>query len=175
MSDSSFPLSVIESERFQSRFWGKVSLPNAQGCMEWLAARDPNGYGRFGVWGKRTRLAHHVSIWLAVREDPAGRVVRHSCDNPPCVNPLHLSVGTHQDNVADKVSKLRHAWRTRTGENNNRTKLTDEQVVQIQGLLAAGRSVASLAREFGVTETPIRNIKYGRRKLTGNQIGRASA
>jgi hypothetical protein len=77
------------------------------GCWEWQGYQDPVGYGRFRFRGTMW-LAHRVSWVLANGEIPDRLLVCHRCDNPPCVNPGHLFLGTTQDNALDKMSKGRH-------------------------------------------------------------------
>src|SRR4051812_22074657 len=86
------------------RFWSKVDKTGE--CWLWTAYRDAAGYGRFGLAGK-VQKAHRVSYELAVGPIPAGAHVLHSCDNPPCVNPDHLRVGSRIDNMRDKFMRGR--------------------------------------------------------------------
>lgn len=81
-------------------------------------------------------------------------VVRHSCDLPTCVEPLHLVAGTHTSNVADKVAKKRHGF----GEKHYRSKLTQEQVIEIR---SATGTYAELGRKYGISRGGIYNIKNG--------------
>jgi DNA-directed RNA polymerase specialized sigma24 family protein len=83
---------------------------------------------------------------------PAGRLVLHSCDNPPCVNPEHLRAGTQRDNRRDAVIRRR----TARGERNAAAKLTDAQFAAIPRRVAAGERQADIAREFGVSRQAIR-------------------
>jgi len=76
------------------------------GCIEWIAARDSNGYGR--IWHKgQNRTAHTVAYETYVRPIQKGEHVLHSCDNPCCINVKHLWIGTHLDNMRDKTQKGR--------------------------------------------------------------------
>lgn len=153
------PLKATADYRaMQLRFFDKF-FRSEDGCWYWTAATDPNGYGRFGIRGKQTRLAHHVSYYLFKGEDPQGRVVRHTCDHPGCVNPDHLKVGTHADNVQDKVRKGRHSGARLAGEANGRTRLTDEQASAVRSLLGCGFSIAACARIFGTSPGPILAIR----------------
>lgn len=147
-------------------------MPGATGCMEWLAARDPSGYGRFSVATSRARLAHRVAYVLAEGEDPGVGVLRHTCDNPPCCNPNHLLLGTHADNMADKVAKGRHTWPVRSGSANPRAKLSDTDVWRIVAALDAGASVPDLALAYSVSRSTIETIKYGTRRPTAALIAR---
>jgi hypothetical protein len=88
------------------RFWTRVNV-NPNGCWEWVGYRDPLGYGRYS-FGRRRALAHRVLWqWMFGPLDGPSQVVMHACDNPPCVNPLHLSVGTMGDNIRDAAAKKR--------------------------------------------------------------------
>lgn len=88
------------------RFWSKVDIRGDDECWEWRAARDPkNGYGRFGIHPK-TFGAHNLAWILTNAEDvEPGLVVKHSCDNPPCCNPAHLSKGTVAENAREAVER----------------------------------------------------------------------
>jgi hypothetical protein len=90
---------------------------------------------------------------------PEGLVICHRCDNPSCVNPAHLFLGTHADNVADKMRKGRHRTNPHKGEDHRSAKLTQEQVLEVRRRFAVGGiSKAALGREYGVTQTTIDHI-----------------
>ena len=78
------------------------------GCWVWLGGRNLKGYGHIEYHGRRY-LVHRL-FYALNKGEPGDLIVRHSCDNPSCVNPDHLSLGTHADNIADMVSKGRHRW-----------------------------------------------------------------
>lgn len=83
-------------------FWSKVKIGSDSECWEWQAGGQPSGYGQFSVGGLpfKSGLAHRWAYWLTHGEAP--NVVSHTCNNPPCVNPTHLSNGTQSDNEAHK-------------------------------------------------------------------------
>jgi len=125
-----------------------------------------NGYGELRLDGE-TRYAHRVAYELIYGSIPQGLFVLHRCDNPPCVNPDHLFLGTMRDNVQDAVKKGRHILGERVGV----AKLTSEQVREIRARARYvprkhGSNLASLAQEYGVSPTEISRIL--RRKRWGH-------
>lgn len=135
------------------RFWDKVRLGSPNECWEWLAHRNHTGYGTFRLNGKEQK-AHKASYQLNVGAIPEGMCVCHHCDNPSCINPAHLFLGTQVDNVADRDAKGRQA--KLKGENNGRAKLTDADVLAIRD---SGLSQNEIAAEYGVSQTVVSNIK----------------
>lgn len=134
-------------------------------------AADSNGCTVF-TGGSRTRSGHrtkwidgrtvgvHRFVWAHHHGPvPAGLVVRHSCDNPPCVNLEHLLLGTVADNNRDRDERGRHA--DMSGSRNPQAKLTEVDVVEILRQLGASRPGRSIAAQFGVTEQLVSQIKRG--------------
>ena len=147
------------NERELARFWSHVN--KTEGCWEWTAARTgSNNYGRFKLRGKPF-TAHRLSYIIAHGPIPDGLKVLHRCDNPACVRPDHLWLGTHQDNMDDKVRKNRH-WVNR-GESHGMAKLTAAQVVEIRQRRASGEKGRALAVAFNVSEATISTVCSGKR------------
>ena len=86
-------------------FWSHVAVGSADACWPWTS-RTARGYGNLYFRG-RTQMAHRVAFELANGPIPAGLLVRHTCDNPPCCNPAHLLLGTHRDNAWDRERRNR--------------------------------------------------------------------
>lgn len=153
------------------RFWSKVSRSNSDDCWLWMRACQGFGYGLFQVEG-RSIGAHRVAWQLAYGPIPDGLLVMHRCDNPRCVNPAHLQLGTYADNMADKARKGRcnaptgdRAWarkhpeRVPRGERHYAARLTAAQVAEIRARYAAGRiSQQALADAYGVSRATITYI-----------------
>lgn len=142
------PLSVRLEER---------SMANpVTGCMEWLGYKNEDGYGQIRVGRKMVRT--HRAVWQAEYGPiPDGMSVLHRCDNPSCINLAHLFLGTQTDNVADMDAKKRRA--RKTGEQNGRVKLTEDQVRRIRQDLRFQKEIAA---EYGVNQTLVSQIKTGR-------------
>lgn len=131
------------------RFKSRVQI--TESCWLWMGSRLPRGYGQLNYQNKRY-YAHRLAlaIFKGVKV-PDGMVVMHACDNPPCCNPDHLSVGTQTDNMRDASSKGRTVNRSNwKGTANPKAKLTAAQTDEIKFRLLAGERPADLAREFGV-------------------------
>ena len=125
-------------------------------CWEWSGYVDNHGYGRI-MTDRGPVRAHRVSYVLHHGEVPGGQYVLHHCDNRKCVNPTHLYVGTHSQNMRDKVQRGRaFTGDAKGGEAHGRAKLTDEQVYKIR---ASDKPNPTLARQYGVTPSAIGLIK----------------
>lgn len=157
------------------RFWNKVR--KTRGCWIWTSAITDRGYGVFQI-GDRTVRAHRYAWELSTGEDPGDLFVCHSCDNPRCVNPRHLFLGTHQDNMDDKKRKGRasrqgpikpaqgvlngarkYPERLRRGEENPKAKLTSSQAAEIK---SSQDSLKTLADRFGVSVSAIWCVRSGK-------------
>lgn len=168
-----------------SRFFSifRRSVQDATGCLLWGGRRNAAGYGLFDLQ-KRPRLAHRMSFWLHTRILPRGFSVLHRCDNPACVNPSHLFLGTHEDNMKDMVAKGRqvkgpshsctmrmaaargdkHGSVTkpdsvRRGAKAAGARLTEREVVSIRERYTKGGVLQrQLAAEYGVNQSQISDV-----------------
>lgn len=144
------------------RFWEKVK--RGPGCWPWQGTISAGRYGVLGRVGGGNIYAHRLSYELTNGPIPDGLQVMHTCDNPPCVNPAHLMVGSQRDNVADMCAKGRGRYRAHRGEQNGRAVLNATAAREIRDYHATGDwTIADLARLYSVGETTIRSIVQGRR------------
>jgi hypothetical protein len=127
----------------------------SEGCWAWRSSRDPNGYGRMNI-KNYPELAHRVSWLVHYGAIPHGKHVLHKCDNPSCVNPEHLYVGDHQDNMRDKMLSGRHRYVHHQGSAHGMAKLTEDEVRTIRTSPEQG---TVLAKRYGVTRTTIYDIR----------------
>lgn len=127
-------------------FWNRVAIGSDSDCWLWLGDLSEWGYGVFSV-NHVGRGAHRVAYEYANGPIPEGMKVCHRCDVPPCVNPAHLFLGTHQDNMDDKVSKGRQPTRF-TG--SVRAKLIGENYNLFSARILAGEKPFRIAKEFGI-------------------------
>lgn len=141
-------------EPLEKRFWRKVEKTGT--CWLWTGAKFENGYG--AIWtNPDTQRAHRVSWELNCGKIPLGLIVCHKCDNPPCVRPDHLFLGTLSDNRKDMVQKRRGM----VGALNIKAVLTEEQVFKLRGLRDKPFCVSLLAQEYGVSKNTISRAMSG--------------
>lgn len=141
------------------RFWSKVNKRGPNDCWVWTAGKLKDGYGAFktGELGREQTSAHRYSYRLAHGEIPPGMVVCHRCDNPPCVNPAHLFLGTQRDNQMDKITKGRA--NTAHGRALPHAKLDETSVRLIR---ARTDSAVKVAADFGVSPSVIDSVRHRR-------------
>lgn len=141
----------------KQRFWKRVEKLDS-GCWIWTGSKNVGGYGLVGSGGKGGKylLTHRYSYTIHKGEIPQGMYVMHSCDNPSCVNPDHLSLGTPKDNTLDAKNK----GRLSNGERPK--KLSDEQVLFIkEHLEISGKDVAAM---FNVSKAVVSSIRNGKQR-----------
>jgi len=142
----------------ETRFWEKVD--KSGDCWVWTAGTTTYGYGCMPDEVGRPAMAHRLSWRLHFGVIPRGMCVCHHCDNPPCVRPDHLFLGTKWDNSQDMLQKKRcHCSPQAIGERNSNSKLMPKQVLEIRDRYATGGiTQASLAYEYGISCQGIHNI-----------------
>jgi len=147
----------------EERFWKKVDKSGGpDACWPWMAGRNKGGYGQIRAGGLssgqvRVVRAHRVAWELAHGDIPDGLCVCHRCDNRPCVNPAHLFLGTHTDNIRDRHTKGRSA--RQPGEAHGGAKLTAAEVVAI---MASTEPMSVVAARYAVCRQTISNIRNGK-------------
>ena len=141
----------------KERLLSHIKINPEKQCWEWQGSKR-NGYGRMIVGSRKdgtrkSKSAHRVSYEIYHGEIPTDMVVCHKCDNPCCVNPSHLFVGTVQDNVSDREAKSRN--KIQNGSKNGRAKLNENQVLEIRKKRNSGMSFEKIAKEYGVCKKTI--------------------
>jgi hypothetical protein len=143
-----------KKQPLESRFWKKVQ--KGTDCWNWLAHTNNKGYGTFGL-NRTMVLAHRLSYELENGPIPKEMCVLHKCDNPRCVKPSHLWLGSKEANNTDMIRKGRDRKAVGMGVANS--KLTDDTVRKVRDLYKTGKYTwRSLAKRFGMSHTPIGKI-----------------
>jgi hypothetical protein len=146
---------VTDQDLLQTRLLHRTRV-TADGCWEWQGSRDTGGYGMIS-WNAKYQKAHRVSYQAFTGKPiPAGMVVCHNCDNPRCINPNHLRIGTMKENMADRDAKGR---RDVKGEQIGTSKLTAKDVFDIR---ASELSLSVLAAMYGVDKSNVHLIRAGK-------------
>jgi len=143
-------------------FWAKAAI-SAYGddrCWDWQGTLWESGYGVASVVidGVPYQRAHRLAFYFATSHHPGEQFVLHKCDNRRCVNPRHLFLGNHNDNMADMDAKGRRAL----GELSGRNILKTADVIQVKDLLNRGLKQTTLARDFNISVSTINAIAHGR-------------
>ena len=171
----------------EERFWSKVDKSGE--CWLWLGSKGPDGYGYLGTGTSKSARAHRVAYWVVYGSIPNGQFVLHHCDNPSCVRPDHLFLGTQQDNMNDMVNKGRsakgdrsptrlhpesiaygakhgrhtHPEKTARGEKVWTAKLNWDKVREIRTCYTQGKiTTRELGRHYGVYHSTIVKIVNGK-------------
>lgn len=143
--------------KLKERFMKKVKVNNDTGCWEWLGFKGLNNYGQFSIGG-RTVLAHRASFLIFNGDLVRGMCVCHRCDNPMCVNPVHLFQGTRSDNMQDCIKKGRRNSKGAEGVKHHRSVFADDDIRSIRNSSDTRRN---LADKYGVTTSAIGQILRG--------------
>jgi hypothetical protein len=145
-------------QKYIDRFWSRVNKNGPNGCWEWTGCLEGKGYGRVGIGPNEAIKAHRLSVMLDGR-DPTGMFVCHHCDNPKCVNPQHLFIGTPKDNVQDMLKKGRQS---KVGGRGLNRKLSPGDVLDIRYYATTPERIKQLAKEYKVSEGLIKDILKGK-------------
>ncbi|MEZ4684165.1 MAG: HNH endonuclease signature motif containing protein [Caldilineaceae bacterium] len=149
------------------RFWAKVEQTDQSACWEWLAGKDRGGYGMFWLNGITTH-AQRIAWILTYGDIPDELDVCHRCDNPSCVNPRHLFLGSDRDNHQDRAKKGRSARNLnmlgRKGEKHPNAKLTNRTVLKARELYKRKRfkTIKKMALRIGVNHQTLLNAANGK-------------
>ena len=146
-------------DRFNAK-WEAVE----SGCHEWTATKHDRGYGYFftskDYSPRKMDFAHRFSYHLHYGVKPAkDECVRHTCDNPKCVNPLHLQLGSHKDNIRDMIERKRF--------NPPNQKMDECECLDAINMRNAGMLVTDVAKMFGISPSQMSRITRGKRKQFG--------
>lgn len=143
---------ISEFVRFMTMVWPGEKVGE---CWEWTGNRPDGRYGHFSV-GSKAIKAHRWLYEFFNGPIPEGLVVRHRCDNPACVNPLHLHVGTLADNTADAVERGR--WSDRAGVEHPLARLTETDVLGIRSDARCGLTHQTIAGNYGISRQQVGKI-----------------
>ena len=149
---------MAKRKSFAGRFWPKVR--RTAGCWEWVGCVDAKGYGRYSS----KQRAHREAYEQFVGTIPQGMCVLHRCDNPPCVNPAHLFLGTKRDNNADRNNKGRTSRVSRNvGSEHGLSVIDESTVIQIRKLRALGAPLRDIGQRYGISDALVSLVARGKR------------
>jgi hypothetical protein len=139
-------------------FWSRVDIKSEDECWNWTWGKHKEGYGRFKYQNKEFQT-HRFSYLISYGNLDPNLLVCHKCDNPSCVNPKHLFLGTFKDNAQDRSNKGRCGRKGAIGESSGVSKLTELQVLEIRTLYNEGfGGYKKLGKKFGVHHSNIESI-----------------
>lgn len=146
----------------KERFDEKYVIDDTTNCWNWTASKWAGGrYGK--IHSDKIRgdvAAHRISYEIHKGEIPKGMEILHECDNSLCVNPDHLRIGTHQDNMNDMVKRKRHG----AGERHNKCKITDAQVLEMIKLKNEGIMLKDIAPMYNIHSATVSRLTRNMRK-----------
>lgn len=156
-----FPAAYVKTKKLKGNEIApsEYTADPVTGCWNWNGCTNAKGYGMMGrrAAGEHHYYAHRWAYAVCVGSIPRGKIVCHRCDNPTCINPAHLFLGTHSDNALDREQKGR--GRDSSGENNPTASLTWAKVHAIRAAYRRGKTrQVDLARRYGVDQTTISSI-----------------
>lgn len=126
--------------------------PNGE-CLEWQRCLNTDGYPRMGIKGNSNIKVHRLMYELVHKIDITGQIVRHSCDNPVCINPSHLLIGSEADNAKDRDERQRHGA----------AKISHKEVREIRDLIQSRLfRNTNIAKWYGIDPRTVSSIKHGK-------------
>lgn len=144
----------------KNHFFKYIIIPeNDSHCMEWNSYINPQGYGKIYHNGKSYR-AHRLSYQIFIGLIPKNMEICHLCDNTKCINPNHLFLGSHSENMKDMSNKNRH--KVLKGSKNKLSKFNEEDILDIRRRLDGNESQKNIAKDFDVYQTTISKIKLNK-------------
>jgi hypothetical protein len=143
----------------RERLLSKITIDPITGCWVWQETKGRGGYGKLTINSRRYQ-AHRIAYLEFIGPIPAGLLVMHRCDNPACICPDHLKLGTHQDNTDDMVRKGRQ--RSPLGEQHGNAKLTVVDVLHIRAESANGIHGTALAQSMNVSSATVHRVITGK-------------
>ena len=156
----------MELNNVKSRLLSKIVIDLATGCWNWVGGKGNNGYGRIRI-NDKFYLPHRASYVIFVGDIPEGMCVCHKCDNPSCINPEHLFVGTRNDNMQDALRKGRLkipksiSTQFEIGHKPKNRSLSNNQVLEIKRMLKDGFTIHDISSTLNIGRHTINNIKRG--------------
>lgn len=153
-------------DSIKSRLLSKTIIDPITGCWNWMGGIRSCGYGGIKIANK-TYLTHRISYQVHIGDIADGMFVCHKCDNPRCINPDHLFLGTPRDNVVDAICKGRIApivstkGRFKPGRRAHNRLLPDDKVIQIKKMINDGLKVCEIANKANVNRSVVADIKRG--------------
>lgn len=153
----------------KKRFYSNVLIPNEKGCMEWVGRKNKGGYGSFLI-NRKCVSVHRFSYELHFGNIEKNKFVLHKCDNPSCVAPNHLFLGTQKDNIIDMINKGRNPNNyifLKNAKVHSRAKLNESEVREIREMVKKGIKQTIIAKLFNISKVNISHIKtnYSWKKL----------
>ena len=153
-------MSPIKPASRNQLFFRKFLIDSVENCWEWLGTKSSSGYGNLNYYkdGRQVTESAHRTMWqICFGNIPDGMFICHSCDNPPCVNPYHLFIGTPAENSRDRDSKRRLP----VGEDHHNSKLSVGNVLEIRELYVTGNyTQVKLGEMFSVSRVNIFDIVH---------------
>jgi len=150
------PGGMAVTEADLKRFWSKVKIKSQNQCWNWNGSTSPRGYGSVSLYGANLR-AHRVSLYFSGTIIPEQHFACHHCDNPGCVNPHHLFVGTQKQNADD----MKHKNRQCKGERTPSSRITTKIARAIKTAPKYDGYLRDLAAFYGISHGCVQHVRYG--------------